>query len=69
MVLDSYPGGIRKDSRCRRSKWTTPFSRIRNLRHENQYGFGPEPTEMEVASALENAGLFPERIRVLLKDK
>lgn len=49
-------------------KWTTLFSRIRNQRHENQYGFGPEPTDQEVASAIESAALFLERIRALLVD-
>lgn len=49
-------------------KWTTLFSRIRNQRHENQYGFGPEPTEIEIVSALENAEQFLERVRILLRD-
>ncbi|KAF1078034.1 HEPN domain-containing protein [Methanogenium sp. MK-MG] len=49
-------------------QWVTLFSRMRTQRHENQYGFGPDPTAEEVASAIEYGARFLARIRVLLAD-
>lgn len=49
-------------------QWITLFSRMRTRRHESQYGFGPDPTVEEVASAIEYASQFLARIRVLIAD-
>ncbi len=49
-------------------QWITLFSRMRTQRHENQYGFGPDPTAEEVASAIEYGNRFLARIRALIAD-
>jgi uncharacterized protein (UPF0332 family) len=49
-------------------EWVLMFSRMRTQRHENQYSFGPAPTDEEVLAAVEHAGQFIERIRHLLSE-
>jgi len=48
-------------------EWVLLFGRLRSRWHENQYSFGPAPADDEVAAAIDRAGRFVERIRMLLE--
>lgn len=49
-------------------EWVLMFNRLRNKRHENQYSFGPVPTDDEIQTAIDGGERFIDRIRLVLLD-
>lgn len=62
VYLEAYVAAERLEE-----EWVLLFGRLRSRRHENQYSFGPAPADEEVAAAIDRAGRFVERIRMLLE--
>ena len=48
--------------------WILLLSRLRNIRHSNQYSFNPTPSKEEVEAILESAEEYVNRIARLLEE-